>query len=89
MCLLIFFWREDERKNNESIGGCPVYEIRDGGQSGGEEMRNVIIALVIGIAFVFPVEWLGTFKAILTVLLVAAGSMYFLLATDKKKRARP
>lgn len=53
-------------------------------------MRNVIIALAIGIAFVFPVEWLGTFKAILTVLLVAAGAMYFLLATDNKKnRAKP
>lgn len=53
-------------------------------------MRNVIIALVIGIAFVMPIEWMGAAKSIISALIVAGASMYFLLATDtKKNRAKP
>lgn len=53
-------------------------------------MRNIIIALVIGFAFMFPVEWLGAWKSVLSALCIAGASMYFLLATDeKKKRSRP
>lgn len=52
-------------------------------------MRNMIISLVIGIAFIYPIEWMGAWKSILTVLIVAGSSMYFLLATDKKNRAKP
>lgn len=52
-------------------------------------MRNMIISLVIGIAFIFPIEWMGAWKSILSALMVAAASMYFLLATDRKNRAKP
>ena len=50
--------------------------------------RDAIIALVIGVAFMMPIEWMGIAKSIICSLIVAAAAFYLLVGTEKN-RAKP
>ena len=50
--------------------------------------RDAIIALVIGVAFMMPIEWMGLWKSLVCTLIISAAAFYLLVGTEKN-RAKP